>query len=217
MAIVPGIEHLVASLREKDLSVVRHSERAARYALCIGQAMGLKNAQLFSLRRGGILHDLGKLSVPQSILDKPGPLTADEWGVVRQHPQEGHRHLLDRIEPPALDIVLYHHERFDGRGYPARINGEDIPILARVFAIADAFDAMTSERTVRLPMPLGDAREEILLCAGTQFDPVLVEVFAEVFDEIVMAHGEGDARLQPLPNDTEQFVVVPEVVPIRRM
>lgn len=180
MAIVPDIEHLVAALREKDKTVVQHSERSARYACVIGQALGLRSGQLDALRRGGILHDLGKLSVAQSILDKPGPLNADEWEIVRRHPYEGYRQLVGKIDEAALDVVLYHHEWFDGRGYPGRYKGESIPILARVFSIADAFDAMTSDRPRRRALSAEEARLEISLCSGLQFDPVLVTVFNDV-------------------------------------
>jgi HD-GYP domain-containing protein (c-di-GMP phosphodiesterase class II) len=196
MTIVPGIEHLVAALREKDCSVVQHSERAASYALVVGQALGLKSAQMGALRKGGILHDIGKLSVSQSILCKPGPLTRDEWAIIRDHPVEGHKRLQDRIENSALEIVLSHHEWYDGRGYPGRAKGEEIPILARIFSIADAFDAMTSRRPRRPAMPPDQAREEVLLCAGTQFDPVLVDVFCSVFDEIVLLH-DSAIRMSP--------------------
>lgn len=188
MPIVPDIEHLVAALREKDKTVVQHSERSAHYACIIGQALGLRSGQLDALRRGGILHDIGKLSVAQSILDKPGPLTPDEWEIMRRHPNDGYRRLAGKIDEAALDVVLFHHEWYDGRGYPGRYNGEGIPILARVFSIADAFDAMTSNRPRRPAMTGEDARREIVLCSGLQFDPVLVAVFrdtsATLFQEL---------------------------------
>ncbi len=199
MAMVPGgIEYLVASLREKDSSVIAHSERAAGYACLMGQALGLKHAQLSALTRGGLLHDMGKLSVPQSILDKRDPLTPVEWGVVRSHPVEGHARLQGRIEEAALDVVLYHHERFDGSGYPTNAKGESIPVLARIFAIADAFDAMTSGRLARQGLPLYVAREEILLGGGTQFDPFLVHVFNDLFEEIVLHHKLGGQEVQSI-------------------
>jgi HD-GYP domain-containing protein (c-di-GMP phosphodiesterase class II) len=182
---VPGIQHLIAALRNKDHSVLQHAERAARYANVMGRALGLKNGQLAALHNGGVLHDMGKLTVPQEILDKPAPLTVEEWGVVRSHPIEGHNQLAGSIEKPALDIVLYHHEWYDGRGYPDHVKGDAIPVLARIFSIADAFDAMTSDRPVRRAMSPEQAREEILMCSGTQFDPVLVEVFDTVFEQII--------------------------------
>ncbi len=184
MAIVPDIEHLVSALREKDPAVVQHSERSARYAFIIGRALGLRSGQLDALRRGGMLHDVGKLSIAPSILNKPGPLSPDEWEIMRRHPQEGYKRLAGKIDNAALDVVLFHHEWFDGRGYPGRYSGENIPVLARVFAIADAFDAMTSDRPCRRAIQPADARREISLCAGIQFDPVLVRVFEEVSDSL---------------------------------
>jgi HD-GYP domain-containing protein (c-di-GMP phosphodiesterase class II) len=216
MTIVPGIEHLVAALREKDCSVVQHAERAARYSHFIGQALGLKPGQLTALRRGGMLHDVGKLSVPQSILDKPAPLDAEEWEIMRRHPVEGHQRLSGRLEDAALDVVLYHHEWFDGRGYPGRVRGEAIPILARVFSIADAFDAMTSERAHRRRMLPHEAREEILLCAGIQFDPVLVGVFADVFDGIVQESGESHESVHLVTAPIRRALPQPEAVPVGR-
>jgi HD-GYP domain-containing protein (c-di-GMP phosphodiesterase class II) len=170
---------------------------------------------LTALRKGGILHDIGKLSVPQSILSKPAPLTSDEWLVIRDHPVEGHKRLQERIESAALDIVLSHHEWFDGRGYPGRVKGEDIPILARVFSIADAFDAMTSHRPRRPAMRPDEAREEILLCAGTQFDPVLVDVFNAVFEEIVHVHDSVVRAPALLSLGSQQLLAGLDLVPSR--
>lgn len=215
MSMVPGIQHLVAALRDKDRTVLQHSERAARYARVMGRALGLKGGQLTALHDGGVLHDVGKLSVPQSILDKPGPLTAEEWIVVRRHPVEGRNQLMGRIEPSALDVVFYHHEWYDGRGYPEHVKGDSIPVLARIFSIADAFDAMTSDRPVRRAMSPEEAREEILSCSGTQFDPVLVEVFNVVFDEIV-EECNNDRRGRPQPMFVERLVPVNDTLPSRQ-
>ena len=212
MTIGPGIEYLVAALRDRNYSTLQHSERAARYACLIGQALGLKNGQLLALNKGGLLHDLGKLSVPQVILDKPAPLTSDEWSVIRLHPIEGHKRLIGRIEDPALDVVLFHHEWFDGRGYPGHVKGESIPILARVFSIADAFDAMTSDRPCRQAMSAAAAREEIMVGRGIQFDPVLVEVFNDTFDVIVQEREDSGSRSAPLAMP----VLTGMAVPVRR-
>ena len=214
MALVPGIQHLIAALRDKDRSVLQHSERAARYASVMGRALGLKGGQLSALHDGGVLHDLGKLTVPQSILDKPAPLNAEEWRVVRCHPVEGRNQLVGRIEKPALDIVLYHHEWYDGRGYPDHVKGDSIPVLARIFSIADAFDAMTSDRPVRSAMSPEQAREEILMCSGTQFDPVLVEVFDAVFEQLVEEHN-GDRQGKPQSVFVERPAPVNSTLPNR--
>ena len=214
MAMVPGIQHLIAALRNKDRSVLQHSERAARYANVMGRALGLKGGQLSALHNGGVLHDLGKLTVPQEILDKPAPLSAEEWGVVRCHPVDGHKQLAGCIEKPALDVVLYHHEWYDGRGYPEHVKGDAIPVLARIFSIADAFDAMTSDRPVRRALSPDKAREEILMCSGTQFDPVLVEVFDGVFDEIVEERN-NDRQGRPQPVYVERPSPVNSTLPNR--
>jgi HD-GYP domain-containing protein (c-di-GMP phosphodiesterase class II) len=205
MTLVPNIEPLVAALREKDYSVLQHSERAARYACVMGRSLGLKNGQLLALQKGGVLHDLGKLSVPSSILLKPGTLTADEWEIMRRHPAEGYTRLVGVLDETALDIVLYHHEWYDGRGYPAHLVGDRIPVLARIFSIADAYDAMTSDRPCRRAMSPYAAREEVQVCSGRQFDPVLAQVFVDAFDEILLASRES----------VRQSVSAPEPLPLR--
>ena len=135
---------------------------------------------------GCLLHDVGKIGVPERILMKPGPLTADEWEVMRRHPQTGAR----VVRPLGLgqmvgDVVLYHHERWDGRGYPDKLAGEDIPRLARIVAIADTFDAMTSDRPYRKGLPAEAAFDEVRKQAGKQFDPQLAEAFQEIRDGIL--------------------------------
>ena len=220
MTLVPGIEPLVAALREKDHSVLHHSERAARYACVMGRLLGLKNGQLLALQKGGVLHDLGKLSVPSSILMKPAALTADEWEIIRRHPTEGHTRLVGRLDEAALDIVLYHHEWYDGRGYPGHLAGDRIPVLARIFSIADTFDTMTSDRPYRRAMSPYTAREEVQVCGGIQFDPVLVEVFVEAFDEILLAGRETVRQSvccpEPLPLPINLRVPVPVFVAVMR-
>lgn len=153
--------------------------------------MGLKSAQLLALHKGALLHDLGKTAVPKAILTKPGPLDDGEWQAMRSHPREGYLSLLERLPiGDMLDVVLYHHERYDGSGYPDGLRGEEIPILARIFAVADAYDAMISDRPYRKATAPETAREEIVRCAGTQFDPVVVDFFCQHFAEL----REGLAR-----------------------
>jgi HD-GYP domain-containing protein (c-di-GMP phosphodiesterase class II) len=191
MSLVPGIEHLTAALREKHFYLFRHSQRTAHYAYLIGQAVGLRSGQLVALQRGGMLHDLGKLFVPQSILEKPAALTPDEWEIIKRHPSEGHNRLLGKVDPAALEIVRCHHEHYDGSGYPDHIKGDAIPVLARVVAIADAFDVMTSDRMPwRVPVLPMMALDELRLCSGTQFDPILVDMVDGVFPEIMGAYEE---------------------------
>ncbi len=186
-----------ASATETDRE---HAQRTAVYAQLIGQAMGLRASQLRALHKGALLHDVGKTVIPRDILNKPGPLTAEEWQVVRRHPSEGYCSLLGQVAAAdVLDIVLFHHERFDGTGYPHGLKGENIPLLARVFSIADAFDAMISDRLYRRAMTPDAARREIVRCSGTQFDPLIVEVFCAIFIAVVHAPRQMTRDHQAMP------------------
>jgi HD-GYP domain-containing protein (c-di-GMP phosphodiesterase class II) len=215
MALVPGNEHLIAALRDKDRPTLLHSERAVDYACLLATIVGLKRGQITSLQRGGVLHDLGKLSIPLHILEKPAPLTGSEWDIVRRHPVDGHSRLAGRLEQSALDVVLFHHERFDGLGYPNHLRGEDIPILARVFCVADAYDAMTSDRPCRRAMTPFEAFEEIISCAGTQFDPILVEFFSIAFDTIAGGQ-ESRATIISAPDSALSREAMVAVIPAGR-
>src|SRR5262249_222128 len=137
----------------KDRTTEAHSLRGVRYALELGRAIGLNEQELTDLEYGALLHDIGKVGIADSVLKKTGPLTEDEWAVMRQHPTTGYNVLrnLDFLQN-ALPVVLHHQERFDGRGYPNGLRGEQIPLLARIFTIADSFDAMTSDRPYRRAM-----------------------------------------------------------------
>jgi HD-GYP domain-containing protein (c-di-GMP phosphodiesterase class II) len=155
-----------------------HSRRVARMAYEVGVRLRCDAVRLSLLRLGGALHDVGKLSVPDSVLNKTGPLTADEILAVRAHPEIGARMVsLDRALRPALPSVLYHHERWDGEGYPTGRAGTEIPLEARILAVVDSYDAMTSDRPYRLAMPVDYAAEEVERCAGTQFDPDVAIAF----------------------------------------
>jgi HD-GYP domain-containing protein (c-di-GMP phosphodiesterase class II) len=155
----------------------------------VAKRIGLDKERLSVLRLGALLHDVGKLAVPPAVLLKHGPLTEEEFEHVRRHPAAGVRMLRSLGAPrEILPAVLHHHERWDGSGYPRGRAGERIPLEARILAIADSFDAMTSTRPYRAPRPVPDALEEIQRCAGSQFDPELVQVFTE-------AWGEGELDL----------------------
>jgi HD-GYP domain-containing protein (c-di-GMP phosphodiesterase class II) len=145
--------------------------------------MGIPDGALEDIGRGALLHDIGKIGVPDSILLKPGPLTPAEWVEMRRHPEVGFR-ILERIDflRPAAEIVLAHQERYDGGGYPRKLQAGQIPLGARIFMIADTLDAMTSDRPYRKAASFADAREEIARCAGTQFDPDCVQAFAAIAD-----------------------------------
>ena len=175
------LEALTAALDVRDRDTEGHSRRVAALALAIGREMGLGPQQLQALYRGGLLHDIGKIGIPDRILHKPGPLDEAEWAVMRRHPTLGFQVLrgIDFLMAGS-EVVLHHHERYDGRGYPAGLAGEAIPLVARVFAVADAYDAMTSPRPYRAPVEPAAAVAEIVRNAGSQFDPAVVRAFLRV-------------------------------------
>ena len=172
---------LVAALDAREHEVSNHSQRVVRYTLAIARRMGLPEADLPDIGRGALLHDIGKIGIPDGILLKPGKLTDEEWQVMRRHPQIGFEILkaIPFLGSPA-DIVLSHQERFDGKGYPRALAGEAIPLGARIFSIADCYDAMTSDRPYRKKTTIDAARAEVARCAGTQFDPRAAEAFLAV-------------------------------------
>jgi putative nucleotidyltransferase with HDIG domain len=182
------LEALVSALDARDRETKGHSLRVARYMMEIAYHLGIRPAsdEWVHMQRGGLLHDIGKIGVSDTILHKPGPLTEDEWVDMRRHPQIGHDMIRDiGFLNGAATIVLAHHERFDGKGYPNGIAGEDIPLGARIFVIADTFDAMTSDRPYRRALPADVAREEIIRCSGTQFDPRCVQAFLVAWERIL--------------------------------
>src|SRR5512140_1082433 len=163
---------LVHALDAREHETSDHSQRVVRYTLAIAQHMEIPDADQEDIGRGALLHDIGKIGVPDSILLKRGPLTPAEWVEMRKHPEVGYR-ILQSIEflRPAAEIVLAHQERWDGGGYPRKLAREEIPLGARIFMIADTLDAMTSDRPYRKAATFAQARAEIARCAGTQFDP----------------------------------------------
>jgi putative nucleotidyltransferase with HDIG domain len=171
------------AIEARDPFMRGHSARVTVLAEAIARRLGWDEERLETLRLGGWLHDVGKLGVPRHILRKPGPLDADERRQMETHPELGAR-LVGGITSvaPAVPCVLYHHERWDGGGYPRGRSGLEIPTEARVLAIADAFDAMTSLRAYRQRVSAAEALAEILACAGTQFDPEVAEIFVEGFE-----------------------------------
>ncbi len=182
------LEALIAALETRDHETEGHSERVTRYTAAIGEALGLAEDDLAVLERGALLHDIGKIGVPDGILRKPGPLTDEEWRLMRRHPEDG-AWMLDGIRflASAIPVVRHHHERYDGRGYPDGLAAEAIPLAARIFAVADTFDAMTSDRPYRRGLSIEAARAEIRRSAGTQFDPTVVEAFRGIRVERLQA------------------------------
>ena len=176
-----ALEGLMSILQLHERDARGHAMRVARLAVAIGDEMGFSDEELALLEQGGLLHDIGKLDMPASILSKPGPLDEDEWRIMRTHPQVGYD--LLRNQPrfaDAAEMVLAHHEAFDGTGYPRRLDSTRIPKAARVLAVADAYDSMTHPHTQRPAMPPSLAIEEIARCSGRQFDPQCAEALGSV-------------------------------------
>ncbi|HWV39671.1 MAG TPA: HD domain-containing phosphohydrolase [Vulgatibacter sp.] len=178
------LDALVAALDAREHETSDHSQRVVRFTRAIAEQMGISGHELGVMCRGALLHDIGKIGVPDAILLKPGPLNALEWEEMRRHPEIGFQILrgIRFLEEPS-QIVLAHQEHFDGKGYPRALRGEEIPLGARIFAIADTLDAITSDRPYRKGTSWASARAEILRCSGTQFDPEVVRAFAAVPDE----------------------------------
>ena len=174
-------EALSAALDAKDTSTAAHSESIVEHAIAVGSRLGMGDEELRMLRYAAAFHDIGKLAIPRSILNKPGPLDDDEWAEMKQHTVYGDR-ILRPIEflDPIRPIVRHAHERWDGEGYPDGLAGEDIPLGSRIVFACDAYDAMTTTRTYKDAMAVGDARAELRAQAGRQFDPRVVEVLLEV-------------------------------------
>jgi hypothetical protein len=185
---------LAAALDSRDTETAGHGQRVTRLAVRLGQEIGIAGAALQELERGAMLHDIGKIGVPDALLRKPGPLTDDEWSTMRRHATIGAA-MLDGIPflSDAVPLVRHHHERWDGGGYPDGLAGAAIPLGARVFAVADALDAMTSHRPYRAAMPLAAARAELARCAGSQFDPAVVDACARIPDAELVALLEPSA------------------------
>ncbi len=176
------ITALAAAIDAKDPYTRGHSQRVMRYALLGGATLSLPVEETETLEYAGILHDIGKIAVDTAILNKPDTLTPSEWDIIREHPVTG-ANLLKGIPflKKASQAVLYHHERFDGKGYPAGLKGPDIPLEARLIAVADAFDTMTTDRSYRPALTVDYTIKEIYGCSGTQFCPVAVEAFVSGF------------------------------------
>ncbi|MEB3100583.1 HD-GYP domain-containing protein [Ferviditalea candida] len=176
-------ENLFNTLRLKDTYTVNHSYNVAFYASLLGEKIGLDAEELKILKIGALLHDIGKIGVPDKILRKPGPLTEEEYEFVKRHPLIGYKLLKDFPDVEhILPIVKWHHERIDGLGYPERLHGDQIPYMVRIVTIADAFDAMTSQRVYRNNLTMDEAQKQLLKNAGLQFDGDMVCKFLEIVD-----------------------------------
>jgi putative nucleotidyltransferase with HDIG domain len=182
------LQALGAAIDLRDSETAGHSQRVCRYSLEIARAMDWSDKQLRSLARGAYLHDIGKLGIPDGILLKPGPLTADERKVMQQHVQIGFDLVKDiPFLADAAEIILMHHERYDGGGYPGRLKGEEILLSARIFAIADTLDAITSDRPYRRASSFESARDTIRGLSGIQFDSRVAHVFLSIPEKTWLA------------------------------
>jgi HD-GYP domain-containing protein (c-di-GMP phosphodiesterase class II) len=175
---------LSQAIEARDPYTRGHSARVSALAVVIARRLGWRGSRLSGLRLGGLLHDVGKLNLDEAVLRKPGPLDEREYSEIKRHPLAGAR-LIRRLEAlrPALPYILFHHERWDGSGYPSGRSGEQIPVGARIVAVADAFDAMTSPRPYRPPLPLRGALAQVAGGSGTQFDPRVVRAFLAAWSD----------------------------------
>ncbi|MEI7816999.1 MAG: HD domain-containing phosphohydrolase, partial [Desulfuromonadales bacterium] len=172
---------LVKALDAREKEVGSHSERVMNYTAFLGGKLGMAGRELQELSKGALLHDIGKIGISDNILLKPGQLDDGEWIEMRKHPQVGYAILseIDFLKTPA-EIILGHHERFDGTGYPKQLRGEQIPIGSRIFSVVDTLDAMTSDRPYRRALPFSMVVAEIIKYRGTQFDPAIADLFLSI-------------------------------------
>ena len=178
------VETLVRAIQARDQYTSGHSARVSRFALLIGEKMGLSTKEKHHLYLASMLHDIGKIGIPDNLLNRNGKLSHDEIQQVRNHVKVGASMLKALGEMhPIVPLILHHHEAFDGTGYPDGLKGQQIPLMSRILAVADTYDAMTSDRPYRSAMSKADALEELRKCAGTNFDPRVVETFLEVLEE----------------------------------
>jgi len=178
------LEALMEALDTRDTETQGHSRRVSEYTVSVAKRLAVQEPELTQMKWGALLHDVGKIGVPDAILRKPGPLTPEEWVEMRKHPELGRRILAGiRFLDGAVPIVYCHQERYDGTGYPRGLKGDQIPLGARIFAVVDTLDAMTMNRPYRKALPYDRARQEVIQFAGVQFDPRVVDAFLQVPEE----------------------------------
>ncbi|MBG7617546.1 MAG: diguanylate cyclase, partial [Chloroflexi bacterium] len=185
---------LAATVDIKDNYTYGHSRKVSEYAVALAEKLRLPKEKIETIRAAGLLHDIGKIGVPDSILSKPETLNDDEWEMVKKHPELGVE-ILKRVEElvSCLPPILHHHEYFNGSGYPQGLSGNNIPLEARILSIADAYDAITSPRPYRKQLSMVEAIEELTRCSDSQFDPELVKLFTEVVEPLI----KNGKRLSP--------------------
>lgn len=175
------VDALSRALEAKNSHMCGHSERVAELSLRMAQRIGLPMAEQERIHIGAHLHDIGKIGIPDAILNKPGKLTESEFAIIRQHPEIG-GDIVSKVKVfhSVVDIVRHHHERFDGKGYPDKLCGTEISLGSRIVCVADAFDAMISMRSYRPPLNVSEAMAEVERCRGSQFDPEIVDVLKKI-------------------------------------
>jgi len=202
---------VIATIELKDPYTRGHSERVAFYANTLATALNkYSKDELTSFYYACLLHDIGKVSIPDEILMKRGKLTTEEYEIIKTHPAVGTEAVrkVDGLNM-SIDVIMYHHERWDGKGYPEQLKDTDIPLLARVVSVADAFDAMTSSRSYRSALTVDDAYQRVIEGKESQFDPNLVEVFQKIFPEWVKFHEAYDwADAVPLHDNYDKMEVL---------
>jgi putative nucleotidyltransferase with HDIG domain len=196
---VEAVGAVVTAADARDHETAGHSFRVALYAVALAKAMGIRGENLKALEWGALLHDVGKMVVPDEILRKSGPLTEEEWLIMKQHPGWGYEMLAEVrfLQPAAIDVVYSHHERWDGQGYPRGIGGVQIPLVARIFAVVDAYDALTSDRPYRRACGHQQALTELRRVAGQQLDPGATERFCELSEVELRRLRNLCQRVQP--------------------
>ena len=184
---VEMVQALAEAIDEKDEYTKGHSVRVAQYSVLIGKDVGLSEDKLKYLHVAALLHDIGKIGVPDSVLQKPSSLTKEEFDIIKQHTTNGGKILHNVTSLPYVeDVALHHHERYDGKGYPDQLADSEIPYFARIVAIADAYDAMSTKRVYRSELPREVIRQQLIQGRGTQFDPDLLDVFLNLFESDVV-------------------------------
>jgi HD-GYP domain-containing protein (c-di-GMP phosphodiesterase class II) len=196
---IVGLRALIAAASARDIGTNAHAHRIVQLAEATACKLQRPEDELHLIRLGALLHDIGKIGIPDAILHKRGPLTEEEWSIMRSHPVIG-RLILQQVGgifEYLAAIIVAHHERWDGKGYPFGLAGEDIPMNARILSVVDSYDAMTSVRPYRKPISASEARAELKRCAGSQFDPAVVEAFLGMLDDQDKADVEGQFMASP--------------------
>jgi len=212
---VEAVGAVVTAADARDHETTGHSFRVSLYAIALAKALGIRGDELKAIEWGSLLHDVGKMVVPDEILRKMGPLTVEEWHIMKQHPTWGFDMLAEVsfLQPAALDIIYSHHERWDGKGYPRGIAGGEIPLAARIFAVVDTYDAITSDRPYRRARTYQVAVNELHRVAGQQLDPNIVEAFAKLSEVELRRLRELCKHVHPglsLPADLLDSLAEPE-------